>query len=356
VPAEIQAWWSDAADDPEWDSFLAGIPQGQFQQSSLWGRIKAGHGWRIGRIVFTRGPDRDLVGGFQILWRRKGLFRVGYVSKGPVLTESAGIGFAAILGLVQAACGRQRLAAVILQPPDLAKVAWTGVSRRLWLENRLASVISASAWIALPATIEEALQAYAASVRRQIRKSLAGGLSICWVDADGCERFFSLMEQTCRRLGVVPNPASASVVRSLVAGFNASGAAGGKAGARIVAAEVHGETIAGSLLLRFGDRLTDWKTGWAGAGRQLHPNKALVHAAIGWAIASGCSLYDFAGMARKTAEHLLDGGRIASAELQGPDEFKLLFGSRPVLLPEARVWVGSSLFRLFYRLRYAPRR
>src|SRR5689334_11430067 len=75
---------SHGLEDADWDTFLQRSPLGQFQQSSIWAQAKASEGWSPVRILLTVG--QNLVGGFQLLWKRSRLGRIGYVSKGPVVT------------------------------------------------------------------------------------------------------------------------------------------------------------------------------------------------------------------------------------------------------------------------------
>src|SRR5258708_16240042 len=73
---------SREVEDNCWDKILQETPLGQFQQSTIWARAKATEGWRVVRLVLTM--DKEILGGFQILWRPSWRGRVAYVSKGPV--------------------------------------------------------------------------------------------------------------------------------------------------------------------------------------------------------------------------------------------------------------------------------
>src|ERR1700722_11594625 len=79
---EVVVRLSRELEDRCWDKFLEETPLGQFQQSSFWGRSKSAEGWTLLRVILT--IDEEIVGGFQILWRRSWFGRNGYVSKGPV--------------------------------------------------------------------------------------------------------------------------------------------------------------------------------------------------------------------------------------------------------------------------------
>jgi len=113
------AWISREVEDTHWDKFLQETPLGQFQQSTIWARVKATEGWRAVRVVLT--VDKEIVGGFQILWQSSWRGRVGYVSKGPVaLPGYPGLAEYAT-ELLQRLGRRERFRALVVQPPDFCK-------------------------------------------------------------------------------------------------------------------------------------------------------------------------------------------------------------------------------------------
>jgi lipid II:glycine glycyltransferase (peptidoglycan interpeptide bridge formation enzyme) len=57
----------EASLHPEWDDWLAAAPGGHHLQTSRWGCVKVGTGWRASRILLRR--DGTLVGGCQLLVR-----------------------------------------------------------------------------------------------------------------------------------------------------------------------------------------------------------------------------------------------------------------------------------------------
>src|ERR1019366_682020 len=115
----VAAWISRGREDTYWDTFLQETPLGQFQQSTIWAQAKDTEGWKPLRVVLT--VDGEIVGGFQILWRGSWRGRSGYVSKGPVvLPDYPGLAEYATELLLKLA-RRERLRALVVQPPDLCK-------------------------------------------------------------------------------------------------------------------------------------------------------------------------------------------------------------------------------------------
>src|SRR5262245_2550759 len=80
---------SETLVNPDWDEYLLAHPCGQFQQSTLWARVKAAEGWSVARIELRQAGR--LAGGAQILHRRSRLGRFGYVAKGPIVSDASGM-------------------------------------------------------------------------------------------------------------------------------------------------------------------------------------------------------------------------------------------------------------------------
>src|SRR5512136_2397738 len=98
-----------------WDQFLSGYPQAHLLQTSAWGELKAGFGWR---------PERVTAGhtGAQILFRRLPLgFSLAYLPKGPLGTD-----WRALWPLVDRLC-KERRAILLKVEPD----AWIEDSQGL---------------------------------------------------------------------------------------------------------------------------------------------------------------------------------------------------------------------------------
>jgi lipid II:glycine glycyltransferase (peptidoglycan interpeptide bridge formation enzyme) len=70
--------------DQAWDKLLGAIPESHFEQTSLWGAVKASYGWQVLRILAIL--NTKLIGGVQVLVRRFGpLAKIGYIARGPMV-------------------------------------------------------------------------------------------------------------------------------------------------------------------------------------------------------------------------------------------------------------------------------
>lgn len=340
---------STAFQDPQWDRFLIGTSRGQYQQSSAWGRTKAEDGWQVLRCSVAARNSSEIHGGFQILWKRKGPLRIGYISKGPVVADAAQISLAEMIPLAERVSRKRGLSALILQPPDCGS-PWPEGENLGWMKpKRLDSVISASVWVDLTGSLTEIERRISKNVLRQVRKTRASDLSFRLARESEYTTFFDLMVETCRRQGVQPNPNSARAVGALLSAFQTGSPDTRRLDAQVLFAEAKGIVHAATLLIRFGDRLTELKKGWSKhSQKDISPNKTLVHEGLVQAQARGARYYDFAGISRETAERLLGGASISDLNISGPDEFKLHFGGKPQLLPEARLWTPYRTARLAF--------
>lgn len=342
-----RAWFSHRVEDPAWDNFLRATPLGQFQQSGLWARAKQIDGWRSYRVFLTE-EDR-IIGGFQILWRGTRLGRIGYVSKGPVLPEAQPDGVDFALDLLVDSVRSLRLAALLVQPPDLSRDLEPALTRRGFAPNRFMEIISASCWVPLAGGTAAWERQISRSRLLQVRQAARRGVTI----REGCEadtpKFFELMTSTCKRQGVHPNPSSLEALQRLTGPFRVSGEC------RISFADCDGQPVACVLDLRFGERVTAWKKGWNGAFADRHPNSLLEYESLRWAAGLGSRYLDFAGMDRHLAECLLAGRPLTAEQRKGRDIFNLTFGAEPHLLPPASILWRNRLVRLVYGRAVASR-
>ncbi len=159
--------------------------------------------------------------------------------------------------------------------------------------------------------------------------------------------FFHLMVDTCRRQQTPPNPATVASVRQIWASFHPRGRF------RLTLAEYEGEAVAGALCLCFGNRMTIWKKGWSGRHHERKPNHLIMFEALTWAHRRGYQLLDCVGMSREIAETVLGNRPLSEDQKRDRASFFLGFGGRPVLLPDARIYVRNPLARISYRLAIA---
>ncbi len=335
---------SEASNDLQWDAFLLSTPAGQYQQSSTWGRVKQAEGWHPTRFIAVAGDE--IVGGFQVLWKRKFGVRFGYVTKGPVVATSVDdVGrFAELLKVATAHLG---LAALVVQAPDSATEIDHVLANRGFGDYRLQKVIEATIVVDLGRDLSDVQHTYSRSTRKTIKKAQSAGVTTRLGRGDECARFFELMAGTCRRIGTAPSPASAGAIASVLSEFNRSDNPK-SIEASLLLAEQNGAVIAGHLLVRFGATLSLWKTGALEPAARLGVTKLLNDASFRHGAEIGCTRAEIVGCSRAAAEAFLrDNGRDETT-IASSDAMKLGFGGVPVLLPTAKVWIPGRILRSLY--------
>jgi hypothetical protein len=340
----LDAYLSPTVGDPLWDDFLRSTPLGQYQQSSLWAEFKAAEGWKHHRIVLV--GETGIVGGFQMLWRCKGPFRIGYVSKGPVALPGISGLAPALFNLLADASRLLGLQAVIVQLPDDSSDS--GEDSHGFVRSNPMNVIEATYLVDVSDGMDVVRRRMHRNVRQCVRKAREQGVAVRAGSEADLPLFFDLMTATSRRQNSLPNPGSLEALRRLWRLFAGSG------GVEMAFAGRDGRDIAGRMNLIFGRRVTQWKKGWDGSDSNWHPNELLADHALEWAHAHGYRLCDFSAINRLTAEHILAGRPHDDKIARSRDMFNLRLGGYPCLLPRAHVLLPNPLLRWGYRLTYRP--
>jgi hypothetical protein len=325
-------------DDPEWDRFVENSPFGEFQQTSAWARYKKTAGWRPLRIHLRQGGR--IAGGAQILWRQTRGGRIGYVSKGPVVSEPTAMMSAALAGELTRMARQNRLTALIVQPPSSDHGADAILRSSRFSQTPLVDTITASLQVDVSAGVTSIEAAMNKTSRNQIRQARRKKIAICRGGEEDIDDFFRLMCSTAERIGVRPNPSSAEALRELYR------AMGGGGRCRITFAEIDNRRMAGLFCIRFKDIVYVWKKGANQEDLKHHPVDLLYHDAFCWAHSKGSRWCDFCSMDRAIAENLLNGMPLTKEQLASRDFYHLRLGGKPILMPGAYVHFPNPLARL----------
>jgi lipid II:glycine glycyltransferase (peptidoglycan interpeptide bridge formation enzyme) len=325
----------------EWDTFLSACPSGQFQQSSLWARVKAAESWECARLLARR--DGRLLGGAQLLFRSSRLGRIGYVSKGPVLAPGEEVLFPSVLEELRTLGPSLRLKAWILQPPDEAAWQMPVLAQSGYLPAYVMRIIDSTLLLDLSRSWDDLLGNVNRSTRQRAHQAERAGMRVREGTEEDVGSFFELMLETCRRQRTKPNPASASALLELWRTFSPGG------GVRLTFAEKEGTPLAGLLCIVFGRRVTLWKKGWNSSVGPLHPNELLHLEAIRWAWENRYQCCDFLALDRGIAEAMLAGRPLDPQQKRSRHLFNVKLGTAPRLLPPALIYVADPRARALYR-------
>jgi hypothetical protein len=338
----VRVRWSESADDPEWDAFLESSRLGEYTQSTMWGRAKRSENWRSMRAIVVDAAE-EILGGFQVQWRKSQGTRIGHVSRGPVFNESFPEIRPQLVSLLHEAAHRLKLNALIVQAPECDGSIEAQLATNGFLPNRIRRIITAT-WIT---PVDEGMELVQARMRRSTRntwrKALRRGVTVQTGGESDLGVFFDLMSRTCERQGVAPNPGSVEALRDVWRAF------GSGARCRLTLALHDGKPLSGLFCLCFGKKVHLWKKGSNPESFSLHPMEPLYFDTLAWAAQHGFEACDYGGVNRRTAETLLEHAPLGDETTSSRDFYNMGFGGHPVLLPKARVFIRNLVLRALYR-------
>lgn len=324
-----------------WDEFLRSRCDGDLLQSSLWARLKNTVDWGALRLIIHK--QGCIVGGAQILTRSLPLFAgaVGYVPRGPVLAcqESDVVAFS--IKALRDVARRHRLQMLIIQPPH-GYDALTGALVNAGFQPSVTTVAPvATMRVDLRQDLDAILAQMKSSTRYNVRRSQREGIVVRHGNEEDMQIFSQLHAASSERQGF--STYSEAYFTDMWNIFAPAGAV------RLFVSEYEGEAVSALLVAAFGDTVWAKRFGWSGKHSRRMPNEALLWEAISWAKEEGYHYFDQDGVARRAAEALVDGNPVPDSVKQTPTYFKLGFGGKPYLFPEAYAYIYNPFIRFAYQ-------
>ena len=328
----------------DWNRLAAGLPGAHILQAWEWGDLKSRYGWQAERLAWG---DRAAA---QVLTRSaaRGLVRVMYVPRGPLLAWGDDELRAQVLADL-AALARRRRAILIKLDPDLplaagqpgaetahpaGLAAHTTLAHTGWRWSPDQVQFRNTVTLDLRPSEDELLAGMKQKTRYNARLAAKKGVQVRAGGRADLDLLYRLYAETSVRDGFVIRPAGYyhEVWSTLI----------GAGRAQPLIAEVAGEAVAALILFTFGG--TAWY--FYGMSRDAHrdkmPNYLLQWEAIRWARAQGCRTYDFWGAPNDLVE---------TDALWGVWKFKEGFGGQFVRGLGAWDYAPSAgLYRLYTRL------
>lgn len=276
----------------ELDAFVSRSPDGHFLQTSFWGRVK--NDWKWFGIICRSGGE--ITGTLAVLLRRisKTPYHLMYAPRGPVCDAGDEDTFCALINAAKNE-GKKYNAYKLkidndipVENEDYKKITGSHGFRfkkrtldfddfqcryvfRLNVKNR---------------TADEVFSSFHPKHRYNIRLAEKRNVSIVICGSEKVGEFYNIMKTTGERDGFSV-PCSEYFARILdVFGKNA----------RLCMAYYENEPIAGTLAVRYGDKVWYFYGGSLNTHRNVMPNYLLQWEMIRWAIESGCRIYDFRGV------------------------------------------------------------
>lgn len=328
--------------DPYWDSFLGNAPEGQFEQTSMWARVKGLEGWEPLRILIWE--NQLVIGGFQILAKSKKPFgRVGYVSKGPVLLPHKQELLPNILKLAKEIARAYRIDFLIVHPPRLYSEIATLFIENGFLPNYIKGMIrNATVVIDVGKDDEALLASFKRQKRQNIKRAYDSGIIVREGTFEDLSTFHSFMLETCKRIGVVPNPSRLQSLILMWQLFNPIGKM------KLFFACYQGEDLSGIIAIPFGLTVNLWKFGWSGKYAEYRPNDLLFWEIFRWSRDAGYRKVDLVHIDPDSAQEVVQ-HRNRPAEIRKSSSFfKLGWAGDFIILPEGYVFCQNLIMRALY--------
>jgi lipid II:glycine glycyltransferase (peptidoglycan interpeptide bridge formation enzyme) len=312
-----------AVSDPQqWRQRLAALPNPHVLQSWEWGVVKAQTGWQAERLAAGNNYA------FQFLWRQPVPslpMRIGYVPKGPVVDwEKPDLVEQALAQIVAQA--RRRRCLFVKIDPDVRQDSAAGQALRQrllyhgWRFSDEQIQFKNTAYSDLSLGEEALLAGMKQKWRYNVRLAEKRSIGIRLGGAADLPAFYALYAETGQRDGFLIRPFD--YYRLTWQTFlDAQAQPGNPAGGALLLAEHADEAapVAGLFLFRYGQRAWYFYGASSERRRRDMPNYLLQWEALRWALAQGCTIYDWWGAPTELADEN-DG-------LQGVWQFKQGFGA-----------------------------
>lgn len=292
-------------DARDWNRIIAGLPVSHLLQTWEWGQIKAAYGWKVLPQTWTDGRGTHQAAAL-VLERSpglKGLFRVLYVPRGPLLDWADDARRKQVLDGLETLVRERKAMLIKIDPEVVIETGFPGqaearpdplgqkirrdLQQRGWRFSVEQVQFRNTFWVDLTAPPEEWLARMKQKTRYNIRLAERKGVSIRAGTLDDLPMLYRMYAETSIRDGFVIRPEN--YYRRIWQTFME------RQMAQILIAEVQGEAVAGLVLFHFG------KTAYYlyGMSRQAHrekmPNHLLQWEAMKRARAAGCTRYDLWG-------------------------------------------------------------
>jgi lipid II:glycine glycyltransferase (peptidoglycan interpeptide bridge formation enzyme) len=343
VDSPLRVIVSDAGRDGAWDAFVASAPGGDHVQSSGWARTKASQGYAAIRVVLER--DDRIVAGAQILVRGLPVLGgIGYVPRGPVVAAGNEGDAGRVIEHLKLVARRRRIRHLVVQPGRECDWIAEMLPDRGFVPSAMAVAPTATVLVDLTRDLDELFRGFGKSARRHVRRGLREGVVVREGTVDDLGAFHALVVATAERNGFTPY--AREYFETMWRAFHTDGHL------RLFLAEYQHEVVSAHLVVPFGEHLLSKVVAWSGSHARVYPNEVLEWHLMEWAKAHGFRAYDFEGVDRTTAEHLLADTSARVPVANTADAFKLKFGGRAILLPTAYDYFPSGLLARTYGRAY----
>lgn len=276
----------------EYEEFLKNHPKGHFMQTPQWAQVKSN--WKY-EVALERNDAGAIIGSVAFLIRRLPYtkYNIMYSARGPVCDIHD---YELLNRLINDAkeMAKKHNACVIMVDPDvkseeteyidvLNKAGFKGKSGKNFEGTQPRFVFRLDV---KNKTIDELMVAFHSKTRYNIRVAIKNGVEVKIVGKEMAKTFYEIMLETGMRDNFVTRPLSYFENMLDYMGENA----------RLYMAYYEGKPIAGTLAIRYGNKVWYLYGASSNAYRNVMPNYLLQYEMIRWAVDTGCDIYDFRGV------------------------------------------------------------
>lgn len=277
----------------EYEVFNMSHPKGHFCQSVIWAGVKNEWDWQV---VLVRGEDGAIVGSMAILIRRMpGMpYTMLYSPRGPVCDSHDEVTLASLMQGARR-LAKERRGFTFKLDPDIKSddVRFCDIMKKLGFvlhaEGKNFEGIQPRYVFRLPVkgkTEEELLNSFESKWRYNIRLAVRKGVTVRICGPEMLEDFYRIMVETGMRDNFVTRPLS--YFRRMMDSMGEH--------LRLYMAFYEDKPIAGTLAIHYGDKVWYLYGASSNSYRNVMPNYLLQWEMMRWALAEGCTLYDFRGV------------------------------------------------------------
>jgi lipid II:glycine glycyltransferase (peptidoglycan interpeptide bridge formation enzyme) len=284
---------------PELEEFISSHPKGHFMQSSRWALQKPDWSWVA---IAKRNEHGRIIGSLSLLVRKvpKLPYTLMYACRGPVCDTGDAETLSHLLAGAKRLARTFRSYAVKLDPDVLTENAeFVNTLETLGFKRvgEGKNFEGAQPRFVFRLNVEgkteaEMLEFFSSKTRYNIRLAARKGVEVRIDNEKGLDAFAALMVETGLRDGFVTRPKKYFEAMLKNLGEDA----------RLYMAYYKDIPVAGTLAIRYGDKVWYLYGASSNEHRELMPNYLLQWEMIKWAINSGCRLYDFRGVSGDLSE------------------------------------------------------
>ncbi len=276
----------------EYIEFLKAHPKGHFMQSPEWANLKSN--WKY-EVILERNSDGKIIGSAAFLIRKlpSTKYNIMYAARGPVC-DIDDIEMLNKLIEDSISLGKKYNACVIIIDPDvksdnaeyvaaLENAGFKGKNGKNFEGTQPRFVFRLDV---KNKSIDDLMAAFHSKTRYNIRVAQKNGVEVKIEGKESAKTFYEIMLETGMRDNFVTRPLSyfESMLDSL--GENA----------RLYMAYYQGKVIAGTIAIKYGNKVWYLYGASSNEYRNVMPNYLLQLEMIRWAVDEGCDIYDFRGV------------------------------------------------------------